>query len=169
MLLLPYVSTSLALNAWVGAPRVAPAAAARMVVATPDAAIAALMAQHDPILLFASRLLPPAARCDASALYAWCRRLDEIVDDPSAGVDPAATCVKLDQWSGRFERLCEGHPDDEMDAALFECMRHHPSLERAPFMDMIAGMRSDAVPSRRIASYPELLEYGYRVAGTAAG
>ncbi len=40
-----------------------------------------LMTKHDPILLFASRLLPPTASKDASALYAWCRRLDEIVDD----------------------------------------------------------------------------------------
>jgi len=35
-----------------------------------------LMSKHDPILLFASKLLPPATAKDASALYAWCRRLD---------------------------------------------------------------------------------------------
>ena len=43
-----------------------------------------LMSQFDPILLFASRLLPPQVAKDASALYSWCRRLDEISDDPTA-------------------------------------------------------------------------------------
>ena len=46
-----------------------------------EAQISALMLQHDPILHFARRLLPPERAAHASALYAWCRRLDEIVDD----------------------------------------------------------------------------------------
>ena len=38
-------------------------------------AIEDLMKQHDPILLFASKLLDVDTARDASALYAWCRRL----------------------------------------------------------------------------------------------
>jgi acetylglutamate synthase len=40
-----------------------------------DEAIKELMSMHDPILLFASRLLDADTARDASALYAWCRRL----------------------------------------------------------------------------------------------
>ena len=40
-----------------------------------DEAIQELMKTHDPILLFASRLLDADTARDASALYAWCRRL----------------------------------------------------------------------------------------------
>ncbi len=38
-------------------------------------AIEELMKKHDPILLFASKLLDADTARDASALYAWCRRL----------------------------------------------------------------------------------------------
>lgn len=40
-----------------------------------DEAIEELMKKHDPILLFASKLLDDETARDASALYAWCRRL----------------------------------------------------------------------------------------------
>jgi phytoene synthase len=130
------------------------------------ASIDELMAQHDPILLYASRLLPAATASDASALYAWCRRLDEIVDAPSAPGDPSGTQARLDDWQRRFNSLIHGCPADEMDAALAACLQRHPSLGRKPFDDMIAGMRSDAVASCRIDTLTELEEYAYRVAGT---
>ena len=56
-----------------------------LVVAPPAAgqdAIRSLMTKHDPILLYVSKLLEPDVASDAGALYAWCRRLDELVDDP---------------------------------------------------------------------------------------
>lgn len=130
------------------------------------ASIDELMAKHDPILLYASRLLPAATASDASALYAWCRRLDEIVDAPTARGDPSGTQAHLDDWQRRFDTLCDGSPADEMDAALAACLDRHPSLGRQPFDDMIAGMRSDAVESRRVDTVAELEEYAYRVAGT---
>lgn len=40
-----------------------------------DEAIKELMSRHDPILLFASKILDADTARDASALYAWCRRL----------------------------------------------------------------------------------------------
>lgn len=130
-----------------------------------DAPIADLMAKHDPILLYACRLLPPDVASDASALYAWCRRLDEITDGPGSE-DAAATMTKLIDWERRFERIWEGRPDDEMDAALRDCFRRNPTLGRALFDDMMEGMKSDAVDDRRVANMEELEDYAYRVAGT---
>ncbi|KAL1524225.1 hypothetical protein AB1Y20_019132 [Prymnesium parvum] len=127
-------------------------------------AIRQLMAKHDPILLYASRLLPPAAAADAAALYAWCRRLDELVDDPAA--DWSARRARLDEWEARLAALCAGSPRDEFDGALLATLRRHPSLGVQPFTDMLDGMRADSVEARRVASHAELEEYAYQVAGT---
>lgn len=130
-----------------------------------NAEITELMLEYDPILLFASRLLPSSVAADASALYAWCRRLDEICDKP--GADPKETREKIDDWQIRLDKLWIGEPVDAMDAELVECLqRHQPNLDEGPFRDMITGMRSDAVENRRVADMDELEEYAYQVAGT---
>lgn len=128
------------------------------------AAIRELMSKYDPILLFASKLLKPQLSSDAGALYAWCRRLDQIVDDSSA--DAPTRRSRLGEWEDRFVRLCEGKPEDQLDEALLATLKRYPSLEMKPFRDMIQGMKSDAVESRRVASNEELEEYAYQVAGT---
>eukprot|EP00579_Thalassiosira_antarctica_P024253 CAMPEP_0201985726 /NCGR_PEP_ID=MMETSP0904-20121228/88024_1 /ASSEMBLY_ACC=CAM_ASM_000553 /TAXON_ID=420261 /ORGANISM="Thalassiosira antarctica, Strain CCMP982" /LENGTH=338 /DNA_ID=CAMNT_0048539493 /DNA_START=4 /DNA_END=1020 /DNA_ORIENTATION=+ len=123
-----------------------------------------LMSKHDPILLFASKLLPAATAKDASALYAWCRRLDEITDDPNA--DLATIQQRLTDWEYRFDALFNGRPVDRMDAALAQCLqRNEGSLNEQPFQDMIAGMKSDAVDHRTVANIEELELYAYQVAG----
>ena len=125
-----------------------------------------LMSQFDPILLFASRLLPPQVAKDASALYAWCRRLDEITDDPTP--DALTIHQKLLDWEDRFDALASGKPVDEMDAALTQCLqRNIDTLNEQPFRDMIAGMKSDAVEGiRTIDNMDQLEVYCYQVAGT---
>ena len=124
-----------------------------------------LMAKHDPILLFASRLLPPQIATDASALYAWCRRLDEITDD--SNVELSTKQQQLLDWEQRFFKLYNGEPQDAMDKALYQCFqRNSASLTDEPFLDMIAGMKADAVPNRTVQNMEELEEYAYQVAGT---
>ena len=124
-----------------------------------------LMAKHDPILLFASRLLPPQIATDASALYAWCRRLDEITDD--SNVELSTKQQQLLDWEQRFFKLYNGEPQDAMDKALYQCFqRNSASLTDEPFLDMIAGMKADAVSNRTVQNMEELEEYAYQVAGT---
>jgi len=144
------------------------AVAARALVApaASQAAIAGLMKKHDPILLYVQNLLGETTAEDAGALYAWCRRLDQIVDDPPAGSSVADTRAALDEWTARLDSLCDGQPRDEMDAALTQTFGRHPTLLRQPFADMIAGMRSDLDEQRRVADYAELELYSYQVAGT---
>jgi phytoene synthase len=129
-------------------------------------AISTLMLKHDPLLHWARRLLPPERAAAVSALYAWCRRLDELVDEP--GASGRATMVRLDDWQDRLDDLWAGSPRDAMDSALTETLRAYPSLGRRPFDEMIVGMRSDAreEPLRVERFRPELLSYCYRVAGT---
>eukprot|EP00537_Pseudo-nitzschia_pungens_P000524 CAMPEP_0172365150 /NCGR_PEP_ID=MMETSP1060-20121228/8121_1 /TAXON_ID=37318 /ORGANISM="Pseudo-nitzschia pungens, Strain cf. cingulata" /LENGTH=438 /DNA_ID=CAMNT_0013088353 /DNA_START=175 /DNA_END=1491 /DNA_ORIENTATION=- len=82
-----------------------------------DSAIQNLMARHDPILLFASRLLPPNKATDASALYAWCRRLDEICDSEENSGDPELVQRQLDVWQKRFENLWSSPEECTREAA----------------------------------------------------
>lgn len=124
-----------------------------------------LMMKHDPILLYASKLLSKTVAKDASALYAWCRRLDEITDDPNA--DVATIQDKLLDWEDRFAALTNGVPKDALDAALSQCLiRNEGRLSEQPFKDMIAGMKADTVDNRTIGTLEELEEYAYQVAGT---
>ena len=130
-----------------------------------DAQISSLLLKHDPILHWARGLLPAPRAAAASALYAWCRRLDEIVDDPSA--DAPTKRELLDQWEGQFDKLYSGCPVDEFDDALLATLRAHPNLGRKPFDAMLAGMRDDTLESVRYENWrPELLTYCYRVAGS---
>jgi len=110
-------------------------------------AIQTLMAQHDPILLFASKLLPPDKAGDASALYAWCRRLDEICDSEENSNNPELVRTQLDVWQDRFENLWSSggttkttttttttaipYSEDEhlMDLALKECIERYQRSE----------------------------------------
>jgi phytoene synthase len=124
-----------------------------------------LMANYDPILLYVSRLLPHQTALDASALYAWCRRLDEITD--CSEVELSFKRQQLIDWEDRFVKLYNGKPSDVMDEALYECIqRNSNSLTDKPFLDMIAGMKADAVPNRTIENMEELELYAYQVAGT---
>jgi phytoene synthase len=156
-------------------------------------AIEKLMTQHDPILLFASKLLPPDKAADASALYAWCRRLDEICDGEENNVLASSVAGSLEPvrdqlevWQARFEALWSdqepttsaNYPDNDdylMDLALKSCIEKYQGegndandslLTRVPFDDMIQGMKSDAVEERRIQNMEELEVYAYQVAGT---
>ena len=59
-----------------------------------------------------------------------------------------------------------GRPFDLLDAALTDTVSSFP-VDITPFYDMIDGMRMDLV-KRRYATFDELYEYCYRVAGTVA-
>jgi len=128
--------------------------------------ITELMKKHDPILLYASRLLPPTTSKDASALYAWCRRLDEITDNVHS--DASTIQQQLIEWEDRFDKLSRGEPVDAMDAALTQCLqRNAGTLDEQPFQDMISGMKSDNIDGiRTIQNMEELEIYCYQVAGT---
>ncbi|HET6762430.1 MAG TPA: phytoene/squalene synthase family protein, partial [Longimicrobiaceae bacterium] len=106
----------------------------------------------------ASRLLPAAVRDDAAVVYAFCRLVDDTVDEAR---DLAAAGCALDvlEWEVRGLR-----PARPLVAALREtAVRRGMPLE--PALELIAGVRGDLGPVR-VADDEELLRYCYRVAGT---
>jgi len=106
-------------------------------------------------------LMSKAKRPAMWAIYAWCRRSDELVDGPTAGVTTPET---LDLWEKQLESIFAGQPVDDFDVALVDAKERFP-LEIQPFRDMIAGQRMDLYRSR-YETFEELELYCYRVAAT---
>jgi len=108
-----------------------------------------------------TRLFPNPKRQNMWAVYCWCRRTDELVDNQP---NQRATMHLLDQWEHQLEKTFAGHPSTPEDAALAHAATQYP-LTLGPFKDMIQGMRMDLTQSR-YETFEELLTYCYRVAGT---
>ncbi|MBD2464985.1 phytoene synthase [Oscillatoria sp. FACHB-1407] len=120
-----------------------------------------VIAKHSTTFYLGTLLLPPGKRQAFWAIYAWCRRTDELVDGPLAELTTEAT---LDQWEHSLESVFAGHPIDDFDVALVDTLERYP-VEIQPFRDMIAGQRMDLYRSR-YDTFEELNLYCYRVAGT---
>ncbi|MBW4631889.1 MAG: phytoene synthase [Iphinoe sp. HA4291-MV1] len=95
------------------------------------------------------------------AIYAWCRRTDELVDGPASAMTTPET---LDLWEQQLELIFAGHPLDSLDVALVDTIQRFP-IDIQPFRDMIAGQGMDLYRSR-YQTFEELYLYCYRVAGT---
>jgi phytoene synthase len=78
------------------------------------------------------------------AIYAWCRRTDELVDGPRSRLTTPET---LDQWEHQLESVFAGDPVEDTDVALVDTLERF-QIEIQPFRDMIAGMRMDLSRSR---------------------
>ncbi|ELS04080.1 phytoene/squalene synthetase [Xenococcus sp. PCC 7305] len=107
-------------------------------------------------------LLMPKEKSKAIwAIYAWCRRTDELVDGEKARFTTDDT---LAQWESQIESVFAGKPRDNTDVALADAVQRFP-MDIQPFRDMIAGQRMDLYRSR-YQTFEELKLYCYRVAGT---
>lgn len=107
----------------------------------------------------AARLLPARVRASATALYAFCRDADDLVDH---GADPAASVAAL---RARLDAIYAGRPGAlPCDRALAAVVERH-QLPRAPLDALIEGFEWDA-RGRRYATLAELENYCARVAGT---
>ncbi|MFM8892057.1 MAG: phytoene/squalene synthase family protein, partial [Planctomycetia bacterium] len=106
------------------------------------------------------RLLPGAKRRGTTALYAFCRRADDTVDD--AG-DPAAAGRALDRLEADLERaVAGGTSDDPVIRALVDTVRRFAVPEEHLF-EIIAGVRMD-LDHDRYATFSDLRLYCHRVA-----
>ena len=124
---------------------------------------------HAKSFYFSSIALFGARRRGAFAIYAFCRRLDDLVDQSEA--EPSALPGLLEEARGLIYSLfvrgtvkaVKPWPEHELVAFLDAAERF--GLVQQPFLDLVAGMEMDLV-KRRYASWAELDLYCYRVAGT---
>jgi phytoene synthase len=127
---------------------------------TADAAIAARVAKAGTSFYWAMRILPPARREAMFAVYAFCREVDDIADEPGSLAQKRAA---LDAWRREIEALYAGRPTHEIARALAGPMRDY-ALRREDFLAVIDGMAMDAESEIRAPSLAELDLYCDRVA-----
>ena len=121
--------------------------------------------RHDPTYYFATRRLSHPVRHEVHALYAYVRKVDELVDGPRRAPDPAARRAALDGAELELRRALDGGPAaDPALRALIDTGRRHalPLGELGGYFD---SMRVDCAPVR-MQTWPELEAY---MQGSAGG
>jgi 15-cis-phytoene synthase len=103
--------------------------------------------------------LPADQRRAITALYAFCREVDDVVD---AQLDPAIARVKLAWWREEIGRLFDGAPQHPVTKALAGSIRAF-NLPREHFLEIIDGMEMD-LDHDRYPGFRELSLYCHRVA-----
>jgi phytoene synthase len=107
------------------------------------------------------RVLPKARREAMYAIYAFCRAVDDIADEPGAGSDKLAA---LDAWRGEIENLYLGRPSWPIARALADPIADY-GLPKAEFLALIDGMEMDAREAIHAPPWDDYRLYCRRVAG----
>ena len=108
------------------------------------------------------RFLPKHKRNGVYAAYAFCRFVDDVVDEtPGAGV-----VERIDHWEEELDRCYEGRPTREVTVALADTVSRY-LIPKSAFAGLIEGCRQDLVKNR-YASFDELMGYSDLVATTIA-
>jgi phytoene synthase len=106
------------------------------------------------------RILPPDRRAAMYGIYAFCRLVDDIADEP-APIE--AKRLALAAWRGRIGALAQGVTSDATTRVLLPAMRKF-ALREADFLAVIDGMETDAETIVLAPSEAELDVYCDRVA-----
>lgn len=108
----------------------------------------------------AMRLLPQARRDAMFAIYAFCREVDDIADEPAEVADKLR---RLQGWRHEIARLYDGNPQHPIARALLPHVRAF-DLRRSDFLDVIDGMEMDALEDIVAPDLAKLDRYCDRVA-----
>ncbi|MFZ9734422.1 MAG: presqualene diphosphate synthase HpnD [Burkholderiaceae bacterium] len=108
----------------------------------------------------AFRLLPLDRRQAMEALYAFCREVDDVVDECS---DPALAEVKLHWWRQELDQIAAGKSQHPLGQALHPCIGRY-GLNMADLHAVVDGMEMD-LTTGAYADFAGLDVYCDRVAG----
>ncbi|KFI07708.1 presqualene diphosphate synthase HpnD [Massilia sp. BSC265] len=104
--------------------------------------------------------LPPERRRAITALYAFCREVDDTVDETS---DASVARIKLAWWRTEVSTMYKGTPTHPVTQALQPHIASY-RLEEQHLQAIIDGMEMDLDQSRYL-DYAGLQKYCWRVAG----
>lgn len=127
---------------------------------TPDAYCQQKAAASGSSFYYSFLFLTPERRRAITALYAYCREIDDIVDEVS---DASVASAKLAWWAEEIARLFQANPQHPVTRAL------QPHLEtfeitQERLLRVIEGMNMDLTQSRYL-DFAGLARYCYLVAG----
>jgi len=117
-------------------------------------------AQSGSSFYYSFLFLPGERRRAITALYAFCREVDDVVDDCS---DPATARATLAWWRQELAAAFHGTPQHPVARALAEIAPRF-NLAEAQLAEIIAGMQMD-LEYNRYPSFEVLRQYCHRVAG----
>ncbi len=103
--------------------------------------------------------LPPNRRRAIMAFYAFCREVDDVVDECS---DPLLAATKLAWWREELDRLYAGLPQHPVTQALKTVLMEF-NLPQEQLLEIIDGMEMD-LQQTRYPDFKALSLYCYRVA-----
>ena len=109
---------------------------------------------------YAFLFLPPDKRAAITAFYAFCREVDDVVDDM---VDPSVAATKLQWWRTEVAQAFAGHPSHPVMQALMPKAATF-SIEAQHLLSVIDGCQMDLTQTRYL-DYPGLQRYCHLVAG----
>ena len=127
---------------------------------SPDEYCQSKAVQSGSSFYYAFLFLPPERRKAITALYAFCREVDDVVDECS---DPSVARVKLAWWNKQIDALFAGKAEHPVMQALqphLESCRITAERLRA----VVEGMEMDLDQSRYL-DWPGLRKYCWHAAG----
>lgn len=127
---------------------------------TPDEYCQNKAARSGSSFYYSFLFLPPVQRRAITALYAFCREVDDIVDETR---DVGVARTKLGWWREELGRLYAGQPEHPVTRALQPHLERF-GIDRGRLEEIIDGMWMD-LEQNRYLDFEGLRLYCHRVAG----
>ena len=127
---------------------------------TPDEYCQEKAAASGSSFYYSFLFLPPERRRAITALYAFCREVDDVVDESS---DAQLAATKLAWWRQEIAGLYAGNPRHPVTRALAPHLKNF-SLEQDNLQEIVSGMEMDLTQTRYL-DWKGLERYCHRVAG----
>ncbi len=118
------------------------------------------LAHHSKSFHLASRLLGATAQNEAAAVYAYCRRVDDAIDD----VPPAQAIPALRRLRTELANVYSGAPQSDPVLRAFQHVAFERQIHSEYPRELLAGMEMD-VNGAVYNNMDDLLLYCHRVAG----
>lgn len=109
---------------------------------------------------YAFLFLPPPQRDAITAFYAFCREVDDVVDEAT---DPGVAAAKLAWWQSEVRQAFADTPSHPLMKALIPAAQRY-NIQASQLQAVIEGCQMDLQQSRYL-DYPGLQRYCHLVAG----
>jgi phytoene synthase len=127
---------------------------------TPEQYVQDKAAQSGSSFYYAFLFLPPPRRAAITAFYAFCREVDDVVDEVS---DPGVAATKLAWWRKEVAQAFAGQPTHPAMKALLPHVQAY-GIEPRHLAEVIDGCEMDLSQTRYL-DFPALARYCHLVAG----
>jgi phytoene synthase len=128
--------------------------------ATPQQYVQDKAAGSGSSFYYAFLFLPPPRRAAITAFYAFCREVDDVVDEVA---DPSVAALKLAWWRKEVAASFAGQPSHPVMRALMPLAADY-AIEQQHLMEVIDGCQMD-LDQTRYLDFAKLERYCHRVAG----